>query len=711
MINEAILNILKFSIFLLLVYLFYRLFLRRLTFYNWNRYYLLGYSLLAFVIPFINISPLLKETDLNQAPMIQYVPVMDPYVHVWTTVTTSASARSSHSFYWQNVMFWTLLFGSLIMLFRLGIQVISFFKMKRKAVKLNDDVVSIYQVESPIIPFSFGNAIYLNQKLHTEEELADIVLHEYAHIRQKHTIDILLAEAICIINWFNPFAWMLRHSIRQNLEFIADNLVLQKGTDKKIYQYHLLKATGVPQYRIFNSFNFSSLKKRIGMMNKIKSARIHLVKFSFLIPMLVVVLLAFRNKTKNTLPGQSPVYHLAGLITDARTGQLLGGVSVTETRSGITTKTGANGFYKFDVSVQQNNSGLHLQLKKEKYFLQGYDISVSANISGYINVFGLFDSTETVPKGKAYIFMDGAEPFNGDPEYADVLKEYRRISRANEQNNEFFNFISTHPNVVLFYTSERRRQIVFLKDGSYERYGYPGEPTIADMEKKYGSLPETMRDDYDVHAPSPEYLSHWEKISEEAEKEFHTSNSDVLHIIFPGDSRVIVVPKSGRPRIYDMDNAAPEERPAFEKLYGPLPAIVPPPSFNSRSMKATSSASDHISGKESSASDTLIKPAPLIKSYPDPSKKILVILDGKEMPAGISLDNIVAPDSIESVTILKDSAVSIYGEKAKDGAIIIKTKNYHQIKSGKPAASHTFFWKKNWPNRIPAEEVIATQRC
>jgi len=108
-----------------------------------------------------------------------------------------------------------------------------------------------------------------------------------------------------------------------------------------------------------------------------------------------------------------------------------------------------------------------------------------------------------------------------------------------------------------------------------EKYGYPGGPTIEDMERKYPSLPQMMKSSRpDEHAY---YHEQWRKISEQAEKVFKTDNPNVKEIIFPGDSRVIVILKNGsKPKFYDMDNAVPEERPAFEKLYGSLDGIVPP---------------------------------------------------------------------------------------------------------------------------------------
>ena len=138
-------------------------------------------------------------------------------------------------------------------------------------------------------------SVFINSNLHTEDELREIVRHEFVHVRQKHTIDIIWAELLCIINWYNPFAWLLKRSIRQNLEFIADNKVVENGIDKKQYQYLLLKVIGNNQYSIATKFNFSSLKKRIAMMNKTKSARLQVGRFLFLVPVLAIILLAFRK--------------------------------------------------------------------------------------------------------------------------------------------------------------------------------------------------------------------------------------------------------------------------------------------------------------------------------------------------------------------------------------------------------------------------------
>ena len=283
--------ILKLSVSLAVVFLFYHFVLRKLTFYNWNRWYLLGYTLLSFVIPFINITPALHKNELTDATVIQWIPVL--YKSTGDNLLTG----------W-NILYLLIVTGMLVLLIRLIVQYISFLRMKKKATFISDIGIHLYQVDESIIPFSFGNAVFMNRHLHTEEELKEIIRHEFVHVKQRHSVDVILGEILSLLNWFNPFAWLLRKSIRQNLEFIADNKVIENGFNKKQYQYLLLKVIGNNQFSIAPKFNFSSLKKRIAMMNKNKSAKLHLLRFLFLLPVLALILVSFRKEIGDTLTGK-----------------------------------------------------------------------------------------------------------------------------------------------------------------------------------------------------------------------------------------------------------------------------------------------------------------------------------------------------------------------------------------------------------------------
>jgi hypothetical protein len=301
--------LLKLTISLSIVYLFYQLFLRRLTFYNWNRWYLLIYSMVCFVIPFINVFTIIvNRPALRESVIVNYIPAI---TQMTPADQQAVAGAATESIGWLPVAILVMATGMLVMIVRLLIQYYSFFRMRSKAVLLYEDKVKLYHIDAPVMPFSFGRGIYVNQHQHSESELKEIIRHEFIHVKQRHSLDILWSELLCILNWYNPFAWLLRYDIRQNLEFIADQQVLQTGLDRKEYQYLLLKVIGVNSFSIATNFNFSSLKRRIAMMNKTESARVHLLRFLFLLPLLVVVLLAFRNATQRQQ--QRP---LRGAVTD-----------------------------------------------------------------------------------------------------------------------------------------------------------------------------------------------------------------------------------------------------------------------------------------------------------------------------------------------------------------------------------------------------------
>jgi len=310
--------LLKLSLSLTIVFLFYQLVLRKLTFYIWNRWYLLGYSLLCFLIPFIDISPVLQRNEWTTNTALSWVPVIEEYKTHEVVVTSSPAF-----FTVWNIAGLVVLAGILTLFFRLAFQLISFRKMIKKAKAIPTENVNLFQVDENIIPFSFGNSIFINQHLHTTEELQEIIRHEFVHVKQKHSIDIIWGELLCVLNWYNPIAWLLKKSIRQNLEFIADDKVLQNGIDKKQYQYLLLKVIGNNQFSIAPKFNFSSLKKRIAMMNKLKTAKLHLVRFLFILPLLAVILLSFRKQIGDSIAkNKETIIATPGEFTDTIPGEL-----------------------------------------------------------------------------------------------------------------------------------------------------------------------------------------------------------------------------------------------------------------------------------------------------------------------------------------------------------------------------------------------------
>lgn len=369
--------LLKLSVGFGIICLFYQLVLKGLTFYKWNRFYLLGYSLLCFFIPLINISEVVQQHNPNVYKALDIIPSIIPGNAAPSSVILQGG---NHSWTLTNLLFIVFISGIAIMTIRLVIQFIALRRLIQKAELVSDEEIKLYQVNGRIVPFAFGKSIFMNRQLHEAKDIEEIIRHEFVHIRQKHSIDIMWAELLCVFNWYNPFVWWIRNSIKQNLEYLADNKVLQDGIDKKQYQYLLLKVLGDHQFAIAHPFNFSSLKKRIAMMNKMKNTSIHLLKFLFIMPLIAVMIMAFRKEHSPLV--NKTMLSLSGITFDKITELPISGVTVRDSASGTQTISDRNGFYRLTVPVKSNFPlTIHVDYQKEGYPLSVPLISTLNSIS------------------------------------------------------------------------------------------------------------------------------------------------------------------------------------------------------------------------------------------------------------------------------------------------------------------------------------------
>jgi TonB family protein len=141
--------------------------------------------------------------------------------------------------------------------------------------------------------FSFFSYVFVNPSI-TDIETKEIMNHELVHIRQKHWFDLLLVELLCMIQWFNPLVWIYIRFIRQNHEYLADEVALQRTSDPAIYKAVLLnQIVGAPVVSLTNSFNYSLNRKRFNMMKNIISSPYRKMKILLILPVFAIVLYAF----------------------------------------------------------------------------------------------------------------------------------------------------------------------------------------------------------------------------------------------------------------------------------------------------------------------------------------------------------------------------------------------------------------------------------
>lgn len=270
--------ILQVNLLLGLLYLGYYVLLRGLTFYQLNRVYFIVGTVYAFIYPFLDI-----KSWFTKRVESTYIPNFVELVDIGPTMEQVSGLSL------LDMVAGIVVIGVIVVFFKFILQLVSLWRIHRHSGPATWQSYFFRDVLFPIVPFSFFNRIYVHQKQHKEVELQDIFEHEYVHVKGRHTFDILLFEIILVGCWYNPFVWLMRRAVRENLEFLTDHQVLNKGVDRQAYQYSLLHVTKQgTALGIGNQFNFKTLKKRIMMMNKKRSSKLEWSKYAFLLPILVV---------------------------------------------------------------------------------------------------------------------------------------------------------------------------------------------------------------------------------------------------------------------------------------------------------------------------------------------------------------------------------------------------------------------------------------
>jgi len=276
--------LLKVNIALLIFCLGYYLVLRKLTFYTLNRVYLVLAIVLSSVYPAINFTDFVQRHHELAAP-VQKVALN------WQVPVMQFTEQPTY-WYWAGIVFWL---GVVVFATRLAMQLLSLYRLylNSKPGNIKDHEVRITTAD--VSPFSFWQNIYINPDNVDAKDLKSILQHEQVHVTEWHTLDVLLAEISVIFYWFNPGVWLMKKAVRENIEFITDRKILQKGMDSKAYQYSLLNVSvaAAASAGITNHFNFSTLKKRIKMMNAKRSSNVTLTRYAFLLPTVLICLFVF----------------------------------------------------------------------------------------------------------------------------------------------------------------------------------------------------------------------------------------------------------------------------------------------------------------------------------------------------------------------------------------------------------------------------------
>ena len=245
--------LLKANLMLILLYGVFFLCFRSDTFYGHKRSYLLVTILSVVVFPLVNLSAWLSGSAaaMEISKLIPDVEVTYQYVVTYLQTDFKQPQMEyivapvvAKAFPFGLLLRWCWLSVAIFILSKRLFQYACIIRLWRRYTQQQYGNTSFTAVDAKIQPFSFWGRIFVNPSLYSGNELDAIITHEQIHCRQRHSFDILLAEAFVCLFWFNPVAWLLRSDIKQNLEYQTDSITLLSGIDRKSYQYNLLRVSG-----------------------------------------------------------------------------------------------------------------------------------------------------------------------------------------------------------------------------------------------------------------------------------------------------------------------------------------------------------------------------------------------------------------------------------------------------------------------------------
>ncbi len=259
-----------------LFYAFYRLLYTRDTFFITRRAVLILSVLGAFLLPLPELAERFGHGCSLSFATDYYRSVILPELGVTVSGSSLSDGPSS------NILLYIYVLGAGLCLLRILIQLVSLLVMGIKSEPGELHGVKVRLIPGDAGPFSFFGWIFISRKSLFGQGLEDVLVHEQTHVRQYHSIDVLLTETANALLWVNPFSWLLKREVRENLEYLADRKVLESGIERKSYQYHLLGLSCRQDNDLTNSFNVVFLKRRIVMMNRRRTGIVGYVKYTLL---------------------------------------------------------------------------------------------------------------------------------------------------------------------------------------------------------------------------------------------------------------------------------------------------------------------------------------------------------------------------------------------------------------------------------------------
>jgi len=333
MISEILLYLLKVSLGLAIISLSYLL-LRNDYNLSLKRFYLLSGIIASWIFPFVRFPRLIDLAGTGPDPVRISSFTAEPAGEVTTSVTTASN------FDWLILVLAVYSAGVLFILLR-NLVIIRMWRKKKENNQGREGKVLYTDSNQAFTLFSW---IFLPEKYRDDPYGETILLHERAHIRQLHFIDLIIVELTVLLTWFNPFTWLISRMIKENHEHLADREVLLQGIKPAHYRAQLLNfSLGTNYFRLGHQFNHSITKTRFKMMKRTTTKRMGIIKYFLIIPLITVTLGIF---TGSKVQEQDGI--VKGKIILADTGESADGASVIIKGTTTGTITDSEGMFELN---------------------------------------------------------------------------------------------------------------------------------------------------------------------------------------------------------------------------------------------------------------------------------------------------------------------------------------------------------------------------
>ena len=286
-----VIQTIAFQVFFLLIY---DVFLKKETFFNWNRFYLLATALLSFVIPLVKIARFKNVMPENYIISLPAVILGQTQANVKTEQINQTILPFSFSV--LDSIFYV---GVGVMVFLFIYKLSKLVRLIKSSPKEYNNQFIIIRLLKSSASFSFFKYIFLGESLSAEEK-ETILKHEIIHVKHWHSLDLICFEMLRILFWFNPLIYIYQNRITELHEFIADAEAVKIEGKSTYYQNLLAQVFDTKKISFINPFfNQSLIKKRIVMLQKSKSKQVYLFKYALLVPV-VFGMLVYTSCADNT---------------------------------------------------------------------------------------------------------------------------------------------------------------------------------------------------------------------------------------------------------------------------------------------------------------------------------------------------------------------------------------------------------------------------